>query len=102
MSNVTTDNWNANINTADGMLVVSCTVAAEGSLGGVGLVVNDSSGRTLATAYVEITGNATSANPGINLAGSGISEGDTVSVAADGEADGQHFFVEKRLTVTGG
>jgi len=103
MSNVSTSDWSASINSDDGMLVVSYTVAADsGSLGGVGLVVSNSGGHTVATAYVDLTGDANSASPAINVPADGVAVGDTVVAAATGEAGGEHFFEEKRLTVTGG
>ena len=100
MSNVTVSDWSASINSEDGMLAVSCTVTAEGcELAGVGIVANDAGGRTIATCYISLTGEASSAAAGINVPSGGIADGDTILIAANGECGGQHFFEEKRVTV---
>jgi hypothetical protein len=97
-SNTNASGWSACLNNADGMVVVSCTITGNG-VSGVGLILNTSDGKTLASAYTELSGTCTSASPSLNLASGDLKEGDTVLVAADGEADGEHFFFEEKLSI---
>src|SRR4051812_16937781 len=89
--------WSACLNNADGMIVASCTVAGD-DISGVGLIVNTGAGQTIASCYTELSGGCMSASPSLNLAPNGLGEGDTVLLAASGEADGQHFFFEEKVS----
>lgn len=97
-ANVSVSGWTACINAVDGTLVVSCTVEGEG-ITSVGMVVNTAEGRTLATAYTGLSEGCVSVSPSLNLVADGIVEGDTIILAADGEAGGDHFFFEESISV---
>ncbi len=97
-TNVSVSEWTACINVMDGTLAVSCTVEAN-DVTSVGLIVNTAAGKTVATAYTTLSGGCNSASPAINVAASGIAEGDTLNLAADGQAGGEHFFYEEKVTV---
>lgn len=99
---VTVSDWSACFNSGDGMLVLSCTVTANDStpcIGGVGLILNTAGGVTLASIYTEWAGNVASATPAINVGPGSLAVGDSVEAVVSGEANGQHYFFEERLTI---
>jgi len=101
-ANVTVSGWSACINELDGTLVVSCTVDTNGGkagIPGVVLILNTAAGKTVATGYTGLSGGCSSASPSLNLIASDLSEGDSVMLAADGQADGEHFFFEEKVSV---
>ena len=99
---VTITDWLVCINNNDGILAVSCTVntvdSSEG-ITGVGLILNTSGGKTVASAYVGMSGGSKTATPGINMPAAGFAEGESVSVVAQGECNGKHFFAEKDVII---
>jgi hypothetical protein len=97
-SNTNVGGWSACLNTADGTIVASCAVTG-GGISGVGLVLNTGDGQVLASVYTELSGGCDSASPSINLPQGDLNEGDTVLLAASGQADGEHFFFEEKLTI---
>src|SRR5436305_1861946 len=99
-SPVTVSDWSACYNSGEGVIVLSCTVRANsGAISGVGLILNTGGGVTLASSHVELSGNCQSASPGINLPPGNLKVGDSVTGVLDGEANGQHFFIEQELTI---
>jgi len=101
-ADVTVTNWVACFNSGDDEVVLSCTVATNDSssgITGVGLVLNDRQGLTLATCYTELSNGCQSANPSINLAAGALKVGDQVMGVATGEANQQHFFFEEELVI---
>src|SRR5258708_275620 len=99
---VTISNWQACYNSGDGMVVLSCTVTTRGSsagISGAGLILNNSAGATLGTSYTEFSGSE-SVNLALNLPPGGISVGDSVVGVVSGEVQGQHYFIEQRLTIS--
>ena len=101
-SNVTASDWNACFNTSDGMIVLSCTITTnDGSdnITGVGLILNSSAGEAIASCYAESSAGSASVSPSINVPPSGLNVGDSVLAAATGEAGGEHFFFEEKLSV---
>jgi len=99
---VSISNWNACYNSNDGILALSCRVTAdegEATISGVGLILNDAGGKTIASMYVELAENSSLASPALNLPANGLAVGDTVLAAATGEAGGKHYFFEQRLTI---
>ena len=101
-ADVTVTNWVACFNSGDDEVVLSCTVAMNDSspgITGVGLILNDHQGLTLATCYTELSNGCQSANPSINLAAGNLKVGDRVMGVATGEANQQHFFFEEELVI---
>src|SRR5688572_22493424 len=99
---VTVSAWNACYNDADDVLVLSCTVTTiDGSstISGVGLILNDSKGTTLASLYTVISGGSESVTPALNLPPGNLAVGDTVSAVATGEVQGHHFFFQENLPI---
>src|SRR5712692_3246078 len=97
---VTVSNWQACYNSGDDMAVLSCTVATVDSgatISGAGLILNNSAGATLGTSYSEFAGSE-SVNLALNFPPSGISVGDSVMGVVSGEVQGQHYFIEEKLT----
>jgi len=97
-SNTTVGGWSACFNASDDTIAVSCTITGE-AITAAGLIVNTGDGKTLASCYTEISGGCSSASPSLNLAPNGLKVGDTLLLAADGQADGQHFFVEEKVPI---
>jgi hypothetical protein len=92
--------WDACYNQADGIISLSCTVSAnDGEISGVGLMLNNSGGVTLASSYVELSNNCQSATPALNIPPGNLNVGDRVWGVVSGEADGQHYFFEQELTI---
>ena len=99
---VTVTNWDACYNSGDNEIVLSCTVTAKDSsaaITGVGLVLNNSQGQTVASSYTELSSGCDSATPAINLAPGGLKVGDKVMGVVTGEAGGQHYFLEQKLVI---
>ena len=99
---VSVTDWSACYNDADDILVLSCTVKTnDGSaaISGVGLILNTAQGQTMASTYTEISGDNESVMPALNLPPAGFSVGDTVSAVVSGEAGGEHFFFQEKLTI---
>jgi hypothetical protein len=97
-SSVEVSSWNACYNDGDGIISLSCTVSGEG-ITGVGLIINTAGGETLASAYVELSGGTGSASPSIDLPPGKLQLGDQILAAVSGQANGQHYFVEKTITI---
>lgn len=99
-STVTVTAWNACYNNGDDVVVLSCTVISSGSdISGVGLMLNDSEGLTLASTYTALSNNNESVTPALNLPPGDLKVGDNVFGVVSGEADGQHYFFEQELTI---
>lgn len=100
---VTVTDWNACYNSQDGQIALSCTVtAADSSAGitGVGLILNNSKGVTLASFYTELSNGSESVTPALNMPPGGLAVGSVVSAVVSGEVEGQHYFFEKELKIT--
>lgn len=98
----TVSDWVACFNRNDNLIVLSCTVSAAdstASITGVGLILNTSEGMTLASFYTGLSGGSETVSPALNLAPAGLVDGDSVWAVAQGECDGQHFFLEQELTI---
>ena len=99
---VAVSDWNACYNIPDNLLVVSCTVSsADGSqlITGVGLIVNNAEGATLASFYNGMSSGSEQVYPALNLEPGSLHVGDVVWAVTQGECEGQHFFVEQELTI---
>ena len=99
---VTVSDWSACYNIPDNLLVVSCTVSsvdASHLITGIGLIVNNAEGTTLASFYNGMSAGSENVNPSFNLGPGPLHAGDTVWAVAQGECGGQHFFVEEELTI---
>ncbi len=99
---INVSDWIACYNSGDNVIVVSCTVSsADGSasITGIGLLVNDSEGSTLSSFYNSSSSGSETVYPAFNLPPGNISVDDSVWGIVQGECNGQHFFVEKELTV---
>ena len=99
---VTVSDWTACYNNADNLLVISCTVSsadANQSITGIGLIVNDAEGTTLASFYNGMSSGSEHTYPAFNLPLGNLNVGDSVWAVAQGECGGQHFFVEEQLTI---
>ena len=97
---VEVSSWNACYNSGDGIIALSCTVTANGQgISGVGLMLNNRAGETLASTYVELDGDCASVTPAINLPPGGLKVGERVTGVVSGQAAGQHYFFEETLTI---
>jgi len=99
---VAVSGWNACYNSGNGVLSLSCTVTTSDSsaaISGVGLMLNNSQGSTLASTYDELSNECESVTPALNIPPGGLKVGDTVWGVVSGEASGQHYFFEKELTI---
>ena len=99
---VTVSDWSACYNLPDNLLVVSCTVSstdASNLITGIGLIVNNAEGRTLASFYNGMSAGSEHVYPAFNLEPGQLHVGDAVWAVAQGECGGQHFFVEQELTI---
>ena len=100
---VTISAWKACYDGEDNVIALSCTVTTDdssASITGVGLILNNSGGMTLASSYTESSGGSESVNPSLNLPPGGLGVGDTVWGVVSGEVQGQHYFFEQQLTIT--
>ena len=98
---VVTD-WNACYNSGDAVISLSCTVTTSDSsaaISGVGLMLNNRQGITLASSYAELSNDCESVTPALNIPPSGLKVGDTVWGVLSGEAQGQHYFFEQELVI---
>ena len=99
---VTVSDWSACYNIPDNLLVVSCTVSSADAnhlITGIGLLVNNAEGATLASFYNGMSSGSEHLCPASNLEPGHLHVGDTVWAIAQGECAGQHFFVEQELTI---
>jgi len=99
---VTASDWQACYNSSDNLLVVSCTVSSAdsgASITGVGLVVTDAEGSTLASFYNSFSSGSETVYPAFNLPLGKLSLGDAVFGVVQGECGGQHFFLEEEMTI---
>ena len=99
---VTVTDWNACYNSGEGVISLSCTVAAKdssASISGVGLVLNNSEGATLGASYADLSNGSESATPALNLPPGNLKVGDTVWGVVTGEANDQHYFFEQELVI---
>src|SRR5215212_11848782 len=94
--------WNVCYNSGENVISLSCTVASKDSsaaISGVGLILNDSKGSTLASTYVDLSNGSQSVTPALNLPPGGLKPGETVWGVVSGEVNDQHFFFEERLVI---
>jgi len=99
---VAVTDWNACYNSGDGVISLSCTVTTSDSsaaISGVGLVLNNSKGLTLASSYTELSNDCESVTPALNMPPGGLKVGDIVWGVVSGEAQGQHYFFEQKLVI---
>jgi hypothetical protein len=99
---VNVSDWSACYNIPDNLLIVSCTVSsadASNLITGVGLIVNNAEGATLASFYNGMSSGSEQVYPAFNLEPGPLHVGDVVWAVAQGECGGQHFFVEQELTI---
>ena len=99
---VTVSDWSACYNIPDNLLVVSCTVSSADAnhlITGIGLLVNNAEGATLASFYNGMSSGSEHLYPAFNLEPGHLHVDDTVWAIAQGECAGQHFFVEQELTI---
>ena len=99
---VAVTDWNACYNSGEGVISLSCTVTSSDSsaaISGVGLMLNNSQGSTLASTYAEVSNDCESITPALNIPPGGLKVGDTVLGVVSGEARGQHYFFEKELVI---
>ena len=102
MSNVTVSDWSACYNKTDDTVVLSCTITTDdgsSTISGVGLILNNAKGVTLASFYTEFSDGNKSVTPALNMPPGRVGLGDDVSAVASGQAGGQHFFFQQNLTV---
>ena len=99
---VTVSDWSACYNIPDNVLVVSCTVSSADAnhlITGIGLIVNNAEGASLASFYNGMSAGSENVNPSFNLEPGPLHVGDVIWAVAQGECGGQHFFVEEELTI---
>jgi hypothetical protein len=99
---VTVSDWNACFNSGENIIALSCSITsvdASPSITGVGIILNDIQGATLATCYTNLSGGVETVSPALNLLPGHLGVGDAVSAVAQGEYEGQHFFYEQHLTI---
>lgn len=99
-SDIKVTSWNACYNAGEGIISLSCTATANGGgISGIGLMLNSSAGETLASTYVELSGDCASVTPAINVPPGMLRVGDRINGVVSGEADGQHFFFQETLII---
>ena len=94
--------WNACYNSGEDVISLSCTVATKHSsaaISGVGLILNDSQGKSLASTYAELSNGSQSVTPAINLPPGDLKVGDTVWGVVSGEVNEHHYFFEEKLVI---
>jgi hypothetical protein len=92
--------WNACYNSGDAVIALTCVVTSSSAdISAVGLMLNSGAGATLASTYFEMSTNSDSVTPALNLPLGSLSVGATVYGVVSGEANGQHFFFEEKLTI---
>jgi hypothetical protein len=100
---VTVSDWSACFNSSDNQLVISCTVSSadsSASITGIGLIVNNAEGSTLASFYNSSSSGSETVYPAFNLPPGHLNLGDSVWAVVQGECHGQHFFSEEELTIS--
>ena len=100
---VAASDWAACHNSGDDTIVLSCTVSTTDSskgITGIGLIINDSSGHTLASIYTGLSDGSATVSPSLNLTPGGLSVGASVLAVVQGECDGHHFFFEQELSIS--
>ena len=99
---VAVTDWKACYNKDEGVLSLSCTVASKDpskAISGVGLLLNNSQGSTLASTYTDLSNASESVTPALNLPPGDLKVGDTVWGAVSGEVNDQHYFFEQELLI---
>ena len=99
---VAVSDWNACYNEGEGVISLSCKVASKDSskaISGVGLMLNNSEGSTLASTYTDLSSPSESVTPALNLPPGELKVGDTVWGVVSGEVNDQHYFFEEKLVV---
>ena len=94
--------WSACFNISDSLLVVSCTVSSADAshlITGIGLLVNNAEGATLASFYNGMSSGSEQVYPAFNLEPGRLQVGDAVWAVVQGECGGEHFFLEEELTI---
>ncbi|MFN2578366.1 MAG: hypothetical protein ABR607_11825 [Pyrinomonadaceae bacterium] len=92
--------WNACYNSGEAVIALTCVVTSSGAdISAVGLMLNTAAGATLASSYVELSTNSESVTPSLNLPSGNLDVGATVHGVVSGEANGQHFFFDEKLTI---
>ena len=92
--------WNACYNSGDEVIALTCVVTSSSAdISGVGLMLNTGAGATLASTYFDLSTNSESVTPALNLPLGSLTVGATVHGVVSGEANGQHFFFEEKLTI---
>jgi hypothetical protein len=100
---VNVSDWLACLNGNDNQIVLACSVTAQDSsagITGVGLMLNNEKGLTLASSYTSFSSGSESANPSINLPAGALGVGAIINAVVSGQCGGQHFFFEEQLTVS--
>ena len=99
---VAVTDWNACYNSGEDVISLSCRVATRDSsaaISGVGVILNNSQGRTLASTYAELSNGSQSVTPAVNLPPGNLKVGDTVWGVVSGEVNEQHYFFEEKLVI---
>jgi hypothetical protein len=94
--------WKACYNSGEGVISLSCTVTTRDSsaaISGVGLILNNREGSTLASSYAELSNPCESVTPALNLPPGGLKVGDNVWGVVSGEVHDQHYFFEQELVI---
>ncbi|HEY5884211.1 MAG TPA: hypothetical protein VIT88_05955 [Pyrinomonadaceae bacterium] len=100
---VTINDWDACYNSSDKVIVVSCTVSAADAgqlITGVGLIINNAEGVTVASFYNGLSSGCEQVSPAFNLPIGPLNVGDSVWAVAQGQCGSQHFLVEQELTIS--
>lgn len=98
-TNVSVGEWNVCYNANDGIVALTCVVTStQADISGAGLMLNDSHGSTLVSNYFEFS-DSESVSMALNVPLGNLNVGDIVFGVASGEAGGQHFFFEDKLTI---
>ena len=100
---VRVSDWKACYNEGDNVLALSCTVTtldSKAAISGVGLILNNSAGVTLASTYTECSSGSQSVSPSINLPPGDLGVGGNVWGVVSGEVQDQHYFFEQELTIS--
>lgn len=101
-NSVAVTGWKACYNSGEGVISLSCTVTTNDSspaISGVGLILNNSQGSTLASTYAELSNPCESVTPALNLPPGGLKVGDIVWGVVSGEVQDQHYFFEQKLVI---
>ena len=99
---VTVSDLEACYNSGDDVIALSCTVTTtdpSSSISGVGMMLNNSEGATLASSYTELSNGSQSVTPALNLPPSGLKVGDSIWGVVSGEAQKEHYFFEQELVI---